>query len=154
MVITFGIILLFSSIREGVEDYQRYKKDKKANEKRYVYYNDKKLDSKTFEYKHSKKIHVGEIMKVFNGEEVPADICILKSSNYNGISFVDTVNLDGESNLKDKKCNQKTQSLSDISLCNLIAILKCDHPNEQLEYWEGYMTLLNTSEDPIMISLE
>jgi len=154
MVITFGIILLFSSIREGVEDYQRYKKDKKANEKRYVYYNDKTFGSKTFEYKHSKKIRVGEIMKIFHGEEVPADICILKSSNDNGISFIDTVNLDGESNLKDKKSNTKTQSLSDISICNLVATLKCDQPNEQLEYWEGYMTLLNASEEPILISLE
>jgi P-type E1-E2 ATPase len=153
MVITFGIILLFSSIREGVEDYQRYKKDKKANEKRYVYYNDKKIGSKEFEYKHSKKIHVGEIMKIFHDEEVPADICILKSSNMNGISFVDTVNLDGESNLKDKKCNQKTQGMSDLSLCNLTAILKCDKPNEQLEYWEGYLNIFSSIE-PVMISLE
>lgn len=153
MVITFGIILLFSSIREGVEDYQRYKKDKKANEKRYIYYNDKGIDSKGFEYKHSKKIHVGEIMKIYHDEEVPADVCILKSSNENGISFVDTMNLDGESNLKDKKCSQKTQSMSDLSICNLTGVLKCDQPNEQLEYWEGYLNILCLDEH-ISISLE
>jgi len=154
MVITFGIILLFSSIREGVEDYQRYKKDKKANEKRYVVYDDKNIDSKGFEYKHSKKIRVGHIIKIFHDEEVPADICILKSSNENGISFVDTVNLDGESNLKDKKCNQNTQSMSDVSLCTMTALLKCDQPNEHLEYWEGYLSMFNSSVGNPTISLE
>lgn len=144
---------MFTSIREGVEDYQRYKKDRKANEKEYVYYNDKNKNlMKEFDCKASKKIRVGEIIKIFRDEEFPADICILKSSNRSGICFIDTVNLDGESNLKDKKCNRNTQCLSDIQLCNLSAVLKCDNPNEQLDYWEGYMTLFG--EDDLKISLE
>lgn len=147
MVITFGIVLMFTSIREGAEDYQRYKKDRKANNKSTIYFNDKTPDVKTFEEKQSKKIHVGEIMKIHKDEELPADVCLLKSSNRNGICFVDTVNLDGESNLKDKKCNQNTQSLNDLNVCNLYAIMKCENPNDQLDYWEGYLTLFKEHND-------
>lgn len=160
MVITFGIILLFTSVREGVEDYQRYKKDKKANEKLYAYYNSNdslslspQPHAKGFENKPSKKIHVGEIMKIFRDQELPCDICLLKSSNRNGICFIDSVNLDGESNLKDKKCNHFTQSMSDKSLCALTSILKCEKPNDQLEYWEGHMTINSEGSDKL-ISLE
>jgi P-type E1-E2 ATPase len=156
MVITFGIILIFTSIREGVEDYQRYKKDKKANEKKHVYYNDKDENAKGFDYKISKKVRVGDIIKIFKDEETPADICLFKSSNRNGISFVDTVNLDGESNLKDKKCNSRTQNMSDIQLCNLTAVLKCEKPNDQLDYWDGLLTVYTGDEngDPFKILLE
>jgi P-type E1-E2 ATPase len=154
MVITFGVVLMFTSIREGLEDYQRYKKDRKANEKKYVWYNDKNLETKGFEYKSSKKIHVGEIMKIFKDDELPADICLLKSSNRSGVCFIDTVNLDGESNLKDKKCYHNIQSMSDRDLCNISGIIKCENPNEQLDYWEGYMRILRQGREDIKISLE
>jgi phospholipid-transporting ATPase len=153
MVITFGIILLFTSIREGIEDYKRHKKDRKANEKRNVYFDDK-IDKKGFEYKQSKKIHVGDIIKVIKDEELPVDICVLKSSNMNGICFVDTVNLDGESNLKDKKCNQNTQNLSDYEACTVTGMLICDKPNDQLDYWQGYLTLNIKEQDEIKLILE
>jgi P-type E1-E2 ATPase len=141
MVITFGVVLTFTSVREGFEDYMRYKKDKKANNKRYAIFDSKNL--KNFEIKPSRKMHVGDTVKIFCDQEIPADICLIKSSNRNGICFLDTVNLDGESNLKDKKCNNYLQSLNEIDNCNLNGYLKCDKPNEQLDYWEGFMTINN-----------
>jgi magnesium-transporting ATPase (P-type) len=33
---------------------------------------------------------------------VPADIAIISSANKNGVVYVDTMNLDGETNLKEK----------------------------------------------------
>jgi P-type E1-E2 ATPase len=154
MVITFGIILIFSSLREGFEDYQRYKKDKKANEKMFHFYDDSDLNEKKIQKKESKKIHVGDVMKIFKGEEFPADMCLLKSSNKNGICFVDTVNLDGESNLKDKRCNSILQEMSDTMVCEVSGILNCDHPNEVLDYWEGYLNIYSEHIIETKISLE
>lgn len=144
MVITFGIILFFTSIKEAIEDHKRYKKDKKSNDKKYSYFNDITSDNKAFERKKSKNIHVGEILRIYKDEELPADLCLLKSSNKNGVCFIDTVNLDGESNLKDKKSVLVTQSLSDYEVCTLNAVIKCDKPNDQLDYWEGYMTVFRS----------
>lgn len=47
-------------------------------------------------------IKVGSIIKFTKDLEAPADIMILFSSNKSGFVYVDTMNLDGETNLKEK----------------------------------------------------
>jgi phospholipid-translocating ATPase len=47
-------------------------------------------------------IKMGELIKVYKDEEFPADIILLKSSKENGMAYVDTMNLDGETNLKER----------------------------------------------------
>lgn len=148
-------VLLFTSLREGYEDYKRYKKDKKSNNKMFTVHNKETSEiEERFKNKKSKKIHVGDIIKIYKNEEFPSDIYLLKSSNKNGICFIDTVNLDGENNLKDKKCNFHTQGMNDLQLCNLKGIVKCDHPNDQIDYWEGVITLLDENKRETTFSVE
>lgn len=45
---------------------------------------------------------MGELIKVYKDEEFPADLLFMKSSKENGLAFVDTMNLDGETNLKER----------------------------------------------------
>ena len=47
-------------------------------------------------------IKVGTLARVDKDTEFPADMFILKSSRDSGAAYVDTLNLDGESNLKEK----------------------------------------------------
>ena len=47
-------------------------------------------------------IKVGTLVRVDKDTEFPADMFILKSSRDSGAAYVDTLNLDGESNLKEK----------------------------------------------------
>ena len=47
-------------------------------------------------------IKVGTLVRVDEDTEFPADMFILKSSRDSGAAYVDTLNLDGESNLKEK----------------------------------------------------
>lgn len=61
-------------------------------------------DSRTFKEKHWHEIKIGHIVKFTKNLEIPADIFILESSNKSGIVYVDTMNLDGETNLKEKTC--------------------------------------------------
>ena len=44
----------------------------------------------------------GDFITVNSGRNVMADILIIKSSNESGNCFIDTKNLDGEGNLKEK----------------------------------------------------
>lgn len=48
---------------------------------------------------------VGQIVKIFEGEYFPADIVLLTSSLPKGVCYVETKNLDGETNLKHKESN-------------------------------------------------
>lgn len=43
---------------------------------------------------------VGDLLKLTENEFIPADVLCLKSSNPMGLAFVNTMNLDGEINLK------------------------------------------------------
>lgn len=50
-----------------------------------------------------KDIKVGDIVHLSNNEVVPADILLLRSSDPQGFAFLDTCNLDGETNLKQRQ---------------------------------------------------
>lgn len=50
-----------------------------------------------------KHITVGDIVKLSADDEVPADILLLNASDENGICYVSTASLDGETNLKQKQ---------------------------------------------------
>lgn len=48
-------------------------------------------------------LKVGTLVRVQKDTEFPADMLILKSSKDNGVAYVDTLNLDGESSLKQRQ---------------------------------------------------
>jgi len=47
---------------------------------------------------------VGDVVVVSENEQFPADICILEISDGGRVAYVETKNIDGESNLKSKVC--------------------------------------------------
>lgn len=47
-------------------------------------------------------VRVGDLVHLSNNEAVPADMVLLHSSNPMGICYLDTCNLDGETNLKQR----------------------------------------------------
>lgn len=59
-------------------------------------------ETKSFDDKHWKDIRVGELIKVEDEEFIPCDLLLLKSVDDKGLCFVETKNLDGETNLKIK----------------------------------------------------
>jgi P-type E1-E2 ATPase len=58
--------------------------------------------SNKFDYIKWEDIRRGHIIRLEKDLEVPADILVLYSSNVSGLVFVDTMALDGETNLKEK----------------------------------------------------
>ncbi|ODQ60818.1 hypothetical protein WICANDRAFT_67486 [Wickerhamomyces anomalus NRRL Y-366-8] len=53
-----------------------------------------------FEKNFWKNVKVGDIVRVHNNDEIPADIILLSTSDADGACYVETKNLDGETNLK------------------------------------------------------
>jgi len=62
---------------------------------------------------------------------------LLYSSNISGLVFVDTMALDGETNLKEKMAICET--FDEKAIGNIIGEITCDSPNELLDYWEGFI---------------
>ncbi|CAI8502453.1 unnamed protein product [Pichia kudriavzevii] len=50
-----------------------------------------------------KNVMVGDILRIRKNEEIPSDVLLLKSSNQNNVCYIETKNLDGETNLKTKQ---------------------------------------------------
>ncbi|KAJ2372256.1 aminophospholipid translocase, partial [Coemansia sp. RSA 2603] len=73
-----------------------------------------------------------------NKEAIPADIVLLSSSEPEGMCYVETSNLDGETNLKVKQAVPETASLMTVAdLTGLRGHLKTEVPNDSLYTFEG-----------------
>ena len=59
------------------------------------------------------KIQVGDVVKVEKDQFFPTDLILLSSSYEDGICYIETMNLDGDTNLKVKICLEVTSSLDD-----------------------------------------
>lgn len=68
---------------------------------------------------------------------------LLKSSDPTSIAYVETVNLDGETNLKHKQAIKDMQDaiLSPADASTINGSIYCDMPNDQLYFFEGIMAL-------------
>ncbi|XP_021733270.1 probable phospholipid-transporting ATPase 8 isoform X2 [Chenopodium quinoa] len=85
-----------------------------------------------------KELRVGDVVKVYKDEHFPADLLFLSSNYEDGICYVETSNLDGETNLKLKHALEVTSCLQDeSSLCQFKALTKCEDPNENLYSFVG-----------------
>lgn len=83
----------------------------------------------------------GNIVKFEKDQEAPADIVIIHSSNKSGVVYVDTMNLDGETNLKEK--NSLFEDIDEEKLMYLNGEIICDYPNENLEKWDARLLFNN-----------
>ena len=91
-------VLSVSLMREGLEDYSRYKSDKITNRQKVKIVKDGQII-----VAQSKDIEVGDIILVEDEEFFPADMILLATSNDKATCLVKTSSLDGETAPKPKK---------------------------------------------------
>jgi len=139
-IFTFFLVLLFTMIKEAIEDYKRYKMDNEINNKSVAAYN---YINKKFENKKWQDLKVGEIVKIHKNNPIPADLFLFKSSLDSGLCFVDTKDLDGETNLKEKMINTAIHNSDDETLLSSEGVISCSEPNELMESWEANIFVKN-----------
>lgn len=138
MIFTLAFVLIATQVKEAIEDLGRYKQDRFSNNKIVL-----KLWDGAWTPVKCHSIYPGDIIKIFKEEEIFSDCLIIKSANESGYCFVDTKNLDGETNLKEKCSVEEFKHMNEKNFINIIGSIDCDKPNEHINNWEGLLTYSN-----------
>uniref|UniRef100_A0A0E0LCS2 Phospholipid-transporting ATPase n=1 Tax=Oryza punctata TaxID=4537 RepID=A0A0E0LCS2_ORYPU len=134
MIAPLAFVVGLSMIKEGVEDWRRFMQDMKVNNRKVAVH---KGDGE-FEYRHWEDLAVGDVVKVEKDQFFPADLLLLSSSYEDGICYVETMNLDGETNLKVKRSLEVTLPLEeDESFKDFQGVIRCEDPNPSLYTFIG-----------------
>ena len=144
-LVPFMVILMLSALKEVIEDWKRHRADDKVNNAIAIVYD---KENGKFQKTKWKSLRVGEIVKVSNGSFFPADLIILSSSEPKGMCYIETSNLDGETNLKIRTAIPQTfkeleamESNGEEILSQLIGRVECEEPNRNLYEFVGNIQL-------------
>lgn len=87
------------------------------------------------------KVKLGQIVKIEKGDYFPCDLILIYSSNKNGVAYVETKNLDGETNLKFKEAPKEIYKdilrEGEKILEDLSGKIICERPNPHLYEFNG-----------------
>ncbi|KAF2100737.1 putative phospholipid-transporting ATPase [Rhizodiscina lignyota] len=136
-IVPLGVVLLVSAIKEAVEDNRRRSQDAVLNGSKA-----RVLRGSTFQETKWIKVSVGDIVRVESEEPFPADLVLLASSEPEGLCYIETANLDGETNLKIKQAIPETANLvSPSELSRLGGRIRSEQPNSSLYTYEATLTM-------------
>ena len=79
-------------------------------------------------------VKIGDVLKVQENEAIPADLIILKTDKDN-ICYVETKNLDGETNLKHKAAPLETVELAESLYKNIT--IESELPSDKIYAFKG-----------------
>nr|GMD25496.1 putative phospholipid-transporting ATPase 9 [Ipomoea batatas] len=130
------IVIGATMVKEGIEDWHRKQQDIEVNSRKVKVH----LGGGVFEDTEWRNLKVGAVVKVQKDEFFPADLLLLSSNYDDAICYVETMNLDGETNLKLKQALEVTSSLhEDSNFADFKAMVKCEDPNPSLYTFVGSM---------------
>ncbi|KAI0354121.1 phospholipid-transporting ATPase 1 [Trametes cingulata] len=87
-----------------------------------------------------KKLEVGDIVLLRENEQVPADIVVLSTSDPDNMCYLETKNLDGETNLKPRKSVKATSSItSEEDIERISFVLDSEPPHANLYLYHGVL---------------
>ncbi|CAB1330552.1 unnamed protein product, partial [Coregonus sp. 'balchen'] len=145
------LILLVAALKEIVEDLKRHKADRVVNRKEAQVLRNGAWETVHWEkvcrsVSGQRQVEVGDVVKLIGREYIPADSVVLSSSHYlstsepHAMCYIETSNLDGETNLKIRQGLQVTAEDKDAdSLSRLSGRMECENPNRHLYDFVGIL---------------
>lgn len=144
-VVPLTIILFVSAVKEIIEDFKRHTADKTTNRTKTLVLRDCHWIEVPWMH-----VKVGDVVKVVNNGGIPADLLLLSSSEPMGMCYIETSNLDGETNLKLRQGLKVTaEYLTAETLETVGWRVDCEKPNRNLDEFVGTLWLSDGNAHPI-----
>ncbi|XP_060781661.1 probable phospholipid-transporting ATPase VD isoform X2 [Neoarius graeffei] len=131
------VVLTVIAFKDAIEDYRRYCYDQRINNNLTYVYSGKQ---QCYVERRWADVCVGDVVHLCCNEIIPADMVLLHSSDPNGVCHIETANLDGETNLKQRQVVRGLpQQESEFIPENFSSRIECENPNDDLRRFRGYM---------------
>uniref|UniRef100_A0A674CCQ7 Phospholipid-transporting ATPase n=1 Tax=Salmo trutta TaxID=8032 RepID=A0A674CCQ7_SALTR len=135
-MIPLVVVLIVIAIKDALEDYRRYRFDQKVNNNVATVYSGKQ---QTYVDQRWQDVRVGDFVRLSCNEIIPADMLLLYSSDLHGVCYIETANLDGETNLKQRQVVRDLPQGSELTPENFHSRIECENPNNDLSRFRGYI---------------
>lgn len=200
MILPLLVILLFTALKDGYEDFTRHQSDRRVNyskvysltganqsnpnvskpkSQNFLHYflprhqtsskgaaqSDPRFDYDASEEQsingpHWKEtlwedLRVGDFVKILDDQSIPADILICATSEEDNMAFVETKNLDGETNLKSRRAVPSLTKLLNAQACassDYPFQIHCDRPSTDMYKLNGNV-VVNKQTSPYDLSM-
>ncbi|XP_029295370.1 phospholipid-transporting ATPase ID-like isoform X2 [Cottoperca gobio] len=136
-VVPLVLVLTVTAAKDATDDINRHRSDNQVNNRKVQVLIDRKLRSEKW-----MDVQVGDIIKLENNQFVTADLLLLSSSEPLNLVYIETAELDGETNLKVRQALTVTGDLGEDSekLADFNGEVRCEPPNNRLDRFTGTLT--------------
>ncbi|XP_033375635.1 phospholipid-transporting ATPase ID isoform X4 [Parus major] len=133
-IVPLVLVLTITAVKDATDDYFRHKSDNQVNNRQ-----SQVLISGVLRQEPWMNVRVGDIIKLENNQFVAqADLLLLSSSEPHGLCYIETAELDGETNMKVRQAIPVTAELGDTSqLACFDGEVICEPPNNKLDKFGG-----------------
>ncbi|KAI9731020.1 MAG: hypothetical protein M1834_005483 [Cirrosporium novae-zelandiae] len=162
-IIPLMFFICLSIAKEGWEDFKRHRLDKEENNREaWVLLKDRKIPNIDEASESTlalagtgtstadswikikwQNIRVGDIVKLERDDPAPADLALLYADGLNEVAYIETMALDGETNLKNKSpcpaLSKKCKTPDELAQCSVHFVV--EDPNLDLYNFDGRVTI-------------
>ncbi|XP_011498734.1 PREDICTED: phospholipid-transporting ATPase ID isoform X3 [Ceratosolen solmsi marchali] len=130
-------VLTLTAVKDAYDDFQRHSSDSQVNNRKSWTLRGTKLREEKWS-----QVQVGDVIRMENDQFVAADVLLLTTSEPNGLCYIETAELDGETNLKCRQCLQETSEMTDNHelIGQFDGEIICETPNNLLNKFDGILT--------------
>jgi len=142
-IMPLSLVMFLSMLKDAYEDFRRHRQDAELNRSPADAWRDGKWTTIPW-----RDVSVGDILQVKKSCTFPADMIILWSSEAEGLCYIETASLDGETNLKIRKsCGQTWEAFekANVKETQNPGFFSCtvnyEMPNNRLYNFDGAITM-------------
>ncbi|XP_015262299.1 PREDICTED: phospholipid-transporting ATPase ID-like, partial [Gekko japonicus] len=136
-VVPLVLVLAVSAAKDAIDDFNRHQSDKQVNNRPVQVLLNGRLKAECW-----RNVEVGDVIKLEKNNFVTADLLLLSSSEPHSLIYIETAELDGETNLKVRQALTVTAEMGEDlqTLGGFDGEVQCEAPNNKLDRFVGTLT--------------